>query len=75
MAWTIPSLIRATRVGQPHRDDLGIGILVSVGIAILVQALLVADKKIKTRDSLEAYNNNITRQLNRIFGLDEGDRP
>ena len=41
----------------------------------IVQALLVADKKIKTRDSLEAYNNNITRQLNRIFGLDEGDRP
>ena len=45
----------------------------------IVQALLVADKKNKTRDSLDAYNNNITRQLARIFGLDDGpqagDRP
>ena len=31
--------------------------------------LLIADKKVKVRDDLEAYNRNITRQLDRIFGL------
>ncbi len=32
-------------------------------------ALLSADKHAKQRDSLAAYNNNITRQLNRIFRI------
>ena len=32
-------------------------------------ALLSADKHVKQRDSLEAYNDNITRQLNRIFRI------
>ena len=32
-------------------------------------ALLSADKHVKQRDSLAAYNENITRQLNRIFRI------
>ena len=32
-------------------------------------ALLSADKHVKQRDSLAAYNDNITRQLNRIFRI------
>ena len=31
--------------------------------------LLTADKKVKVRDDLSAYNRNITRQLDRIFGI------
>ncbi|MBQ3931699.1 MAG: glycosyltransferase, partial [Firmicutes bacterium] len=31
--------------------------------------LLTADKKVKVRDDLSAYNRNITRQLARIFGI------
>ena len=31
--------------------------------------LLTADKREKQRDDLSAYNRNITRQLNRIFGI------
>ena len=31
--------------------------------------LLTADKKVKVRDDLSAYNRNITRQLDRIFGV------
>ena len=31
--------------------------------------LLTADKKVKVRDDLSAYNRNISRQLDRIFGI------